>query len=262
MPITTPYLEGRRIVTDFISPVGTELCPIELSAGRILAEDLIAAQNVPPFDRSPFDGYVFRAEDSRSASRETPVSLRILEEIPASGVPRFPITAGMASKILTGAPIPEGGDAVVPFEHTEFTEETVTLFSSYVAGTNIVRIGEDIRKGSLLTEKGTLIDPGVMGSLAAQNISRPLVYRRPRVAVLATGSELVELGHDLAPGKIHDTNSYSMAGAIRASRIRSISKTRPSAHVIALGRMLPSISKSAFTSKLIFISAASLYYEL
>ena len=121
MPITTSYLEGRRIVTDFVSPVGTELCPIELSAGRILAEDLIAAQNVPPFDRSPFDGYVFRAEDSRNASRETPVTLRILEEIPASGVPRFPITAGTASKILTGAPIPEGGDAVVPFEHTEFT---------------------------------------------------------------------------------------------------------------------------------------------
>ena len=215
MPITTSYLEGRRIVTDFVSPVGTELCPIELSAGRILAEDLIAAQNVPPFDRSPFDGYVFRAEDSRNASRETPVTLRILEEIPASGVPCFPITAGTASKILTGAPIPEGGDAVVPFEHTEFTQETVTLFSAYTSGTNIVRVGEDIRKGSLLTEKGTLIDPGVMGSLAAQNISRPLVYRRPRVAVLATGSELVELGHDLAPGKIHDSNSYSMAGAIR-----------------------------------------------
>ena len=104
---------------------------------------------------------------------------------------------------------------MVPFEHTEFTEETVTLFSPCTPGTNIVRIGEDIRKGSLLTEKGTLIDPGVMGSLAAQNITRPLVYRRPRVAVLATGSELVELGHDLAPGKIHDTNSYSMAGAIR-----------------------------------------------
>ena len=133
MPITTSYLEGRRIVSDFVSPVGTELCPIELSAGRILAEDLIAAQNVPPFDRSPFDGYVFRAEDSRSASRETPVSLRILEEIPASGVPRFSITSGTASKILTGAPIPEGGDAVVPFEHTEFTQETVTLFSAYAS---------------------------------------------------------------------------------------------------------------------------------
>ena len=207
----TSYLEGRRIVTDFISPVGTELCPIELSSGRILAEDLIAAQNVPPFDRSPFDGYVFRAEDSQNATKETPVTLRILEEIPASGIPHFPITAGTASKILTGAPIPEGGDAVVPFEHTEFTEATVTLFSACTPGTNIVRIGEDIRKGSLLTEKGTLIDPGVMGSLAAQNITRPLVYRRPRVAVLATGSELVELGHDLAPGKIHDTNSYSMA---------------------------------------------------
>ena len=147
----TSYLEGRRIVTDFVSPVGTELCPIELSPGRILAEDLIAAQNVPPFDRSPFDGYVFQAEDSRNASREAPVTLRILEEIPASGIPRFPITVGTASKILTGAPIPEGGDAVVPFEHTEFTEETVTLFAACTPGTNIVRIGEDIRKGSLLT---------------------------------------------------------------------------------------------------------------
>ena len=106
----TSYLEGRRTVTDFVSPVGTELCPIELSSGRILAEDLIAAQNVPPFDRSPFDGYVFQAEDSRNASREAPVTLRILEEIPASGIPRFPITVGTASKILTGAPIPEGGD--------------------------------------------------------------------------------------------------------------------------------------------------------
>ena len=86
----TSYLEGRRTVTDFVSPVGTELCPIELSSGRILAEDLIAAQNVPPFDRSPFDGYVFRAEDSQNATKETPVTLRILEEIPATPNSRKP----------------------------------------------------------------------------------------------------------------------------------------------------------------------------
>ena len=214
MPKTTSYLDARRIVTDFITPVGTELLPLEYSAGRVLAEDLVAAQDVPPFDRSPFDGYVFRSADSQSASREAPVTLQILEEIPASGIPQFTITPGTASKILTGAPIPEGADAVIPFEKTEFTAETVTLFSPSAPGTNIVRVGEDIHKGALLAPKGTLIDPGVMGSLAAQNISRPLVYRKPRVAVLATGSELVELGHDLVPGKIHDSNSYSMAGAI------------------------------------------------
>lgn len=215
MASVTSYLEARKMISDFVSPVGTELLPIENCPGRILAEDLTAAQDVPPFDRSPFDGYVFRAEDTRNASDDSPVTFPILEEIPASGVPRFPITEGTASKILTGAPIPEGADAVAPFEQTAFTEEQVTLFRAYASGTNIVRVGEDIRKGALLAAAGTQIDPGVMGSLAAQNVSRVLVYRRPRVAVLATGSELVELGHDLVPGKIHDSNSYSMAGAIR-----------------------------------------------
>ena len=215
MTPVTSYLAARKIISDFVTPVGTELLPIEDCPGRVLAENLTAAQNVPPFDRSPFDGYVFRAEDSRTASEENPVTLPILEEIPASGVPRYPVTKGTASKILTGAPIPEGADAVVPFEHTAFTETQVTLFRPYAPGTNIVRVGEDIKKGTLLAAAGTQIDPGVMGSLAAQNIIRVLVYRRPRVAILATGSELVELGHDLAPGKIHDSNSYSMAGAIR-----------------------------------------------
>ena len=215
MATLTSYLEARKMISDFVSPVGTELLPIENCPGRIMAENLTAAQDIPPFDRSPFDGYVFRAEDSLNASKENPVTFPILEEIPASSVPQHPVTKGTASKILTGAPIPEGADAVVPFEQTSFTEETVTLFRAYQSGINIVRVGEDIRKGTLLAPMGTVIDPGVMGSLAAQNVGRVLVYRKPRVAVLATGSELVELGHDLVPGKIHDSNSYSMAGAIR-----------------------------------------------
>ena len=179
MPALTNYLEARRLITEAVQPVGTERLPLASCSGRILAQTLIAADNVPPFDRSPFDGYVLRAEDTLSASRENPVTLRILEELPASSVPKYALIAGTASKILTGAPIPEG-----------------------------------VRRGDLLTDIGTVIDPGVMGSLAGQNVVEPLVYRRPRVGIISTGSELVELGHDLSPGKIRDTNRYSMAAAI------------------------------------------------
>lgn len=214
MPSATPYREARGRTAAAVRPVGTERLPLAACAGRVLAQDLVAASDVPPFDRSPLDGYVLRAEDSCGASRETPVTLRILEEIPASCVPRHTLTAGAASKILTGAPIPEGGDAVVPFERTAFTAETVTLFAPLRSGENIVRTGEDIRRGTLLAPCGQRIDAGVMGSLAGQNVVEPLVYRRPRVGILSTGSELVELGHDLAPGKIRDTNRYSMAAAV------------------------------------------------
>ena len=214
MPSVTNYREARDMLAAAARPVGTERIPLAACAGRVLAQDVVAARDVPPFDRSPFDGYVLRTEDVCGASRETPVTLRILEEIPASQVPRFALTAGTASKILTGAPIPEGGDAVVPFEHTSFTEDEVMVYAPLKSGHNIVRIGEDIRRGMLLCQRGQRIDAGVMGSLAGQNVVEPLVYRRPRVAILSTGSELVELGHDLPPGKIHDTNRYSMAAAV------------------------------------------------
>ena len=214
MAIVTPFREVRDLLASLSGPIGAETLPLAACAGRVLAHDLVAASDVPPFDRSPFDGYVLRAEDSLSASRETPVTLHILEEIPASAVPRFELAAGTASKILTGAPIPKGGDAVVPFEKTEFTEDTVTIFTPVRTGENIVYTGEDIRRGTLLAPYGQRIDAGVMGCLAGQNIAEPLVFRRPRIGILSTGSELVELGHDLPPGKIRDTNRYSMAAAV------------------------------------------------
>ena len=214
MTPVTSYRKARDILAAAACPVSAEKLPLADCAGRILAQALVAASDVPPFDRSPFDGYVLRAADSAAASQENPVTLRILEEIPASSVPRYPITGGTASKILTGAPIPEGADAVIPFEKTAFTEESVTLFAPLKPGTNIVRTGEDIRQGTLLADCGQRIDAGVMGCLAGQNVEAPLVFRRPRVGILSTGSELVELGHDLAPGKIRDTNRYSMAAAV------------------------------------------------
>ena len=214
MPNATAFREARDMLAALSRPVGTERIPLAACAGRVLAQELVAAFDVPPFDRSPFDGYVLRTEDIRGAAKETPVTLRILEEIPASCVPRFKLTEGTASKILTGAPIPEGGDAVVPFERTSFTESEVTIFAPMRPDENIVHIGEDIRSGTRLCSAGQRIDAGVMGSLAGQNVVTPLVYRRPKVGILSIGSELVELGHDLPPGKIRDTNSYSVAAAV------------------------------------------------
>lgn len=216
MPSAMPFREARDLLASLARPVGTEALPLAACAGRVLAFDLVAAEDVPPFDRSPLDGYALRAVDSAAASRETPVTLRILEEIPASKLPQFTLTAGTASKILTGAPIPLGADAVVAYERTEFTAETVTLFAPLRPGQNIVRAGEDIRRGALLAGVGTRIDAGLLGSLAGQNVTEPRVYRRPRVGVLSTGSELVEPGEALPPGKIRDTNRYSLAAALGA----------------------------------------------
>ncbi len=214
MNYKTTYREARAALLEAVRPVGKERVPLAACTGRVLARELVASSDVPPFDRSPFDGYVLRAADTLNASRENPVTCNIMEELPASCVPKYMLGAGQASKILTGAPIPPGGDAVIPFEHTEFTDSTVTLFKPLKSGENIVRKGEDIRQGALLSPCGQLMDAGLMGSLAGQNIAEPLVYRRPRIGILSTGSELIELGHDLPLGKIHDTNRYSMAALV------------------------------------------------
>ena len=214
MKFTLTYSEARALLLKSVCPVGTERLPLARCADRILAQDLIASQDVPPFDRSPFDGYVLRAEDSIPATKENPVTLPVMEEIPASCVPQYALGPGQASKILTGAPIPQGGDAVIPFELTDFTDRTVTLFTPLRPGQNIVCKGEDIRQGTLLASSGQRIDAGLMGSLAGQNTPEPLIYRKPRIGILSTGSELIELGHDLPLGKIHDTNRYSLTALV------------------------------------------------
>lgn len=205
-----PYREARAILLAAAEPVETEKRELCACAGRVLAQKLTAACDVPPFDRSAFDGYVLRAEDTRRASCEQPITLRIMEEIQVSSLPRNALGPGEASKILTGAPIPPGGDAVVPYERTDFTEHEVTLYAPLRQGEDVVRKGEDVCLGAVLAEQGQRIDAGLMGSLAAQNIAEPLVFRQPRIGILSTGSELCEVGQPLLPGQIHDTNRYSL----------------------------------------------------
>ena len=199
------FITARAYLADRMTPVETERVSLSEAAGRVLAEDLIAADNIPPFDRSPFDGYAFRAADTAQASPEHPVTLTILEEVPAGAVPAKRVTPGTATKILTGAPIPEGADCVSMFERTEFTRETVTLFAPGSSGENIILAGEDVKKGTLLVRKGARIDAGVAGTLAAQGVSQPLVYRRVRVGIISTGNEVIALDTTLRPGKIYDS---------------------------------------------------------
>ncbi len=162
--------------------------PLERSLGRVLAEDVYAAEDVPPFDKSPFDGYALRASDTVGASREHPVTLRILEEVPAGSMWKKTVEPGTATKILTGAPVPEGADTTVKYEDTAFTSGAVTIFSECRSMDNVVVRGEDVQKGQLLAEMGTEIDGALMGTLAAQHIPEPMVFSVPRVGIVTTGS--------------------------------------------------------------------------
>lgn len=208
------YIEARDILLALARPVGTESVPLESSGGRLLARRLTARENVPTFDRSPYDGYALRAADTAGAEKDSPVVLAITEEIPAGSVPSVPVAAGHAAKILTGAPIPPGADVVVKYEDTEFTKREVKIFSALRSGENIVRAGEDVKEGQLLAESGTRIDPGLAGTLAAQGVSAPEVFQRPGVALITTGSELAEPGDVLGGGMIYNSNRYVLQAAL------------------------------------------------
>lgn len=209
------YGTARTLAAEAVRPVETELLCLEDCAGRVLGQEVTAAEDVPAFDRSPYDGYAFRAGDVQKAA-DGPVVLRVVEEIPAGGVPHRAITAGTAAKVLTGAPIPMGADAVVKYEDTKYTAEQVEIFLPAYPGQNIVRAGEDVRAGTVLAHSGAVIDPGLAGTLVAQGLSRVWVHRVPKVGLISTGSELAEVGEPLTSGKIYNTSRYALTAALKA----------------------------------------------
>ncbi len=210
------YCEAMELLISRVSQVGTEEVDLEKAAGRILAEDIIAGENVPSFDRSPYDGYAFWADDTAGASEENPVTLRVLENIRAGQMPVHEVVPGTAIRLMTGAPVPAGADAVCKYEETSFTDTSVTLKMTYRSGENVVTAGEDIRKGTLVLEKGYRIDSGVMGTLASLGVMQVPVYRKPLVGILSTGDEVVEAGEPVPPGKIRNSNRYTIASALQS----------------------------------------------
>ena len=216
------YREARDAVMERVVPVEIEKTPLSACAGRVLAQEVLALADIPPFDRSPYDGYAFRAADVENASPQSPVTLRIVDYIAAGDVPHVPVTEGTAVHLMTGAPVPEGADAVLPFEKTHFTEKEVTIETPVKSGSNVVYAGEDVRKGTVLCHPGVRIDAGLAGTLAGQGIFAPDVYKKPLVAVISTGTELLEENQVPAPGRIYNSNRYSLQTACELAGCQTV----------------------------------------
>ncbi|MDR2487305.1 MAG: molybdopterin molybdotransferase MoeA [Clostridiales Family XIII bacterium] len=206
--------EARQIMAGLPAARHTETIPLQQALWRVCARDVEAQLPHPPFNRSPFDGYAYRAADTALASRDVPAVLRVSMEIPAGDVPVEPVLPGCAAKILTGAPIPDGADAVIKFEETEFTDTEVRIFAPVTPGKNIVLAGEDYPHGRVLVQEGSVITPAMIGIMASQGMTQVKVFRKPVVAIINTGSELVQPGQPLPYGKIFNSNTYTLQGYI------------------------------------------------
>lgn len=192
--------------------------PLTESYGRILGEDVVADHDVPHFDRSPYDGFSIRAEDTKKASQEQPVEFEVVGEIGAGFVFTEEVKAFQAVRIMTGAAIPTGCDAVVMLELTEGFQKNgktyMKLKRPFQSGDNISFKGEDVKQHDVLVEKGTVINPGVAALLATFGYSEVAVAKRPVIGIVTTGSELLEVHEPLEPGKIRNSNSYMIAAQI------------------------------------------------
>lgn len=178
--------------------------------GRVLAQDIYAENDQPPFSRSPLDGYAVRSSDIAEASREYAVNLQVIDEIAAGHVSQKRVTEGTAIRIMTGAPIPEGADCVIKQEHTDYGEQNVAIYNSVKAYQNYCFAGEDYHVGDKLLEKGMTLHAIEIGVLASLGYEHVEVYRKPKVALFSTGDELALPGQELPEGKIYDSNLYAL----------------------------------------------------
>ena len=205
------FEEARSIVLENIIPLESQLVPLHDALGRAAAEDIAAAWDMPACDNSAMDGFAVRADDCRSL----PVTLRISGYLPAGETATEGVEAGCAVKIMTGAPIPPGCDAVVPVEETEETSDTVTLTRTVSPGQHIRLKGEDVAAGTLFLAAGRRIGPPEISMLASFGKALVPVYRRARVGIVSTGDELLELGAAPRPGAIINSNAHALAAALR-----------------------------------------------
>ncbi len=211
-----------RILAD-ITPLPDERVPLAESLGRVLAEAVRSDVNLPPFANSSMDGFAVRAADIAAARKDAPARLRVTMDIPAGSSPSRSLRSGEAARIMTGAPMPDGADAIVPVEDTDASfsaadnglQAEVGVLRSVRSGDYVRPKGEDIAAGQIVLEAGSLIRPAEIGVLAALGCATVPVTRAPRVAIVSTGDELVGVDEPLAPGKIRDSNGYTLAALVQ-----------------------------------------------
>ncbi len=219
----------HRVLAD-LKPLPADSVSLTESLGRVLAEDVTAGFDLPPFPNSAMDGYAVRAVDVVAASAEQPVVLRVLGEAGTGQAVSAKVALGGAVRVMTGAPMPEGADAVVPVEDTTDPSamagrplpSQIGVCAPARSGAYVRRAGQDVQAGSLVLRAGQRLRPQDVGMLAALGVTRPRVSRKARLAILSTGDELVEPDQPLAPGQIRDANGYSLMAAVQAAGAEAI----------------------------------------
>jgi molybdenum cofactor synthesis domain-containing protein len=211
-----PRIEAIKIILEKVEPVTeTEKIPIQESVGRVLASDIIAGFNVPPFDRASMDGYAVRALETQGASKASPVSLKLIGEQHTGEIFEGKVGYGECLEIATGSPMPDGADSVVMVEYTELKEDSVIIYREVDSGKNMAPAGEDMIKGTKVVESGKTITPGVLGALAALGYIDIEVFVKPRIAIYSSGPEIANQGSPLKSGQIYDINSFTLASVIK-----------------------------------------------
>jgi molybdopterin molybdotransferase len=217
--------EARERILSHFQATAEESIPLIECVNRVLAADIIAAHDLPLFDNSSMDGFAIRAVDSSTADA-SPLTLSVVADIPAGSAPTVTLAQGQAARIMTGAQLPEGADAVIPVEDTDFNDRSAdTAAPQTVSFTRVVKVGENVRPrgmdlhtGEVVLQKGRRLKPQDLGLLAMLGFGHIQVHKKPRVALLSSGDELLEVDAPLTAGKIHDSNSYALAALIENAR--------------------------------------------
>jgi molybdenum cofactor synthesis domain-containing protein len=211
--------EAKRVISEQLKPesLGEEEKSLLEAYNRVLRENVVSDLDIPPFNRSTVDGYAVKAEDTFGAEENQPVTLKVCGVVNVGEQPKISVGDGEAAEIVTGAPIPEGADAVVMVEDTDREDAKMRVFRAVTKTENVMKKGTDIKKGETVLIPGQVLGASEIGVLAALGLTKVKVFKVPVVAVLSTGGEVTEPGKELPAGKIYDINAYSLSTAVRES---------------------------------------------
>ncbi|EHK2344534.1 gephyrin-like molybdotransferase Glp [Clostridium perfringens] len=246
--------EALEILNKNTKALKSEVVSIKDSLKRVLYGDVKSKINNPPFNKSVFDGYAFKSEDSKGTSKENPIELKIVDEIFAGDFSEIEIKSGEAIRIMTGAPIPVGADCVLKQEETERHGDLVKIFKEMKVNENISFMGEDIKIGETLIKKGKRLDYADLGIMASSGISEVIVYKKPKVSIISTGDEVCDINSTLKPGKIYDSNLYSLSARIEELGYNLLSMEHVGDNILKIGE---AIEKAFEKSDIVFTTGGA-----